>query len=309
MLSRSTSIDDRGRVGEAEEGLAPDVLDEPAPVAGVFAEDVFWALNNLLLHRFRSEMETDGGFFRVRYFGPTPAELVAGIGPFSPVFDEPIRDVYWQDLRNAIERQYDSEPGARRPRGIHFVHELEIRKEGKKTVMPIGSVPPFSMDVSIDGRGSIRDRTDELELWCSFAIYHVGRDMAVPYLGYASKLLIACAEAVVKVAGLMGREIAGDSALGRFFSMLNPTRVSNLGNHEIDPDTLPEGQALYAFDARARFRGTGLRLEASDATGFLQRAAGTIVKRSRSGERPLLHFSVDLMRDRHTVVFERRLRG
>ena len=196
----------------SERVLAPGAGGAPAePVSPVL---LFNGLRQVIEEAFEDDIRENGEFFRVKYYIATPRHLVRTFGRYAPVYNEPIRKVRWEDLFEAIVGAPRTIGGG--PRGVHFVHDPVHRLEGGAYVMPVGTTPPFSLDASLDGRGSIAEPTPEVELWWSFAIQHLGEELAGPLLEYACGLVRTFGRAVSRLGALVGHADAAGS-LGREF--------------------------------------------------------------------------------------------
>jgi hypothetical protein len=267
---------------------------------GMLPEDLFFCLYAQLHKQFREQMSLDPEFFRVKYFVPTPRESVRLFGPFTPVFNEPFAQVSWLELQGAILQQALRKTSGAHPRGIHIVHEP--RGSGPTD----SGLPLYSLDISLDGRGSIVEMTAEIELWWSFAIVHHGTEFLAPALRHASLLMMHFIHNLVLFSETLGYPIDRDCALVDFFFMLDPTRTADEQNHDIDLGTIPDGQTLYEFSGRSRFNGRFLDVVVSDSTGYLHSTARELVSDRRRAENPLMGFSVGLKGEMNTVSFERR---
>lgn len=296
----------RGESEEAleEERFTADLTDTAraldAAREGMLPEDLFFCLYSQLHQQFRREMSRDPDFLRVKYFVPSPPRERSTFGPFCPIYNEPFPQVSWQELEGAILELALQDRRDEGPRGIHFVHEQgDVDSQDEQT-------PPYMLDISLDGRGSILEMTARIELWWSFSIVHRGAAYTETSLRYASGLMLDYVRCLVRFCETLGYPISRDCALVDFFYLMDSLRTADPENHEVDVESIPLGQPLYEFNGKATFAGREMEVTVDDSTGFVHRTARTLVDESRRVSCPLKGFSVGIRGDLNTVRFQRR---
>ncbi len=310
MVEKDVFEDEEDGTGLPGDRYTADVREDAAAAVrlsrGITGEAVFGILRGVLERSFRQEMENDREFLRVKYFVRSTPEMIPVCGRFAPVFNEALPDLRWPVLRDAVRGSRRAEASADGPRGIHLVHD-PVHSDGKgRFTVPMGATPPFSMDISIDGRGSLDDPTREVEVWWSLAVYAGEAAHAAGRLAYTGRIVQASFEAIAGILTAMGRPPANGSALAQFFSLMDPARMALPGNHAVDLSRIPEGSVLVEYSCRARLAGTEARVVLDDSNGCLHKVASDLVESSKRFGMPLVHFSVGLGADRRTVTFERR---
>ena len=297
----SPAADDERHTADLTEAAANAMC----AMRGAMPEEFFYCMYSLLQNQFRREIGEDPGFLRVRYLTPTAAGLVDTCGPVTIAYDAPFADVSWSELQQVVLARQGPGPGGEGPRGIHFVHEEGTSAGGGSPVA--GDVwPGFSMDVGIDGSGSILEATADVEQWSSFVMRSPGPREMQASLKYASGLMLDFVQCLVRLAETMDNPIPRDSSLVDFFFLLDAMRTADPRNHEADLAAIPAGDPMFAFEATARFRGRELLVTVADSTGFVQRTAREICDMSRRVLAPLRGFSVSIKGDGRTATLERR---